>query len=203
MNEEPIRVSPGSDGAKLMDIGRGRELVIIESSHDWVHVQAILTKDNQDEGIVDDDEDEAAKTVTGWVAAAGVVTTTTQDGDRIIFGEAADSENEASHRNGRRDAAQDAMRLYYRLYDLMPTSPLAGEALYRAADDRWQMERADVMSRPSARERETYMRGQMREDWMKLVIKKYPEHEVGSFGGLSFDREQAVRRLAGISEMSR
>ncbi|MFY9740421.1 MAG: hypothetical protein WA252_09170 [Candidatus Sulfotelmatobacter sp.] len=174
VNEEPIRVSPGSDGAKLMDIGRGRELVIIESSHDWVHVQAILTKDNQDEGIVDDDEDEAAKTVTGWVAAAGVVTTTTQDGDRIIFGEAADSENEASHRNGRRDAAQDAMRLYYRLYDLMPTSPLAGEALYRAADDRWQMERADVMSRPSARERETYMRGQMREDWMKLVIKKYP-----------------------------
>ena len=36
------------------------------------------------------------------------------------------------------------------------------------------MERADVMTRPSARERESYMRGQMKEDWMKLVIKKYP-----------------------------
>ena len=36
------------------------------------------------------------------------------------------------------------------------------------------MERADVMTRPSARERQAYMRGQMNEEWMKLVIKKYP-----------------------------
>ena len=49
-------------------------------------------------------------------------------------------------RRGRRDAAQDAMRLYYRVYDLMPTSPLAAEALYRAADIRWQIERSDVMT---------------------------------------------------------
>jgi outer membrane protein assembly factor BamD (BamD/ComL family) len=56
----------------------------------------------------------------------------------------------------------------------MPASPLAAESLYRAADIRWQMERADVMTRPSARARENYMRGQMREDWMKLVMKKYP-----------------------------
>ncbi|MGA7442005.1 MAG: hypothetical protein WBW82_07540, partial [Candidatus Sulfotelmatobacter sp.] len=47
-------------------------------------------------------------------------------------------------------------------------------ALYRAADIRWQIDRADVMSRPSARARENYMRAQMKEDWMKLVIKKYP-----------------------------
>jgi hypothetical protein len=40
------------------------------------------------------------------------------------------------------------MRLYYRIYDLMPASPLAAEALYRAADIRWQMDRADVMTRP-------------------------------------------------------
>jgi outer membrane protein assembly factor BamD (BamD/ComL family) len=172
--EESIRISPSADAARLADIGRGRELVIIESSRDWVHVQAILTKDNHDDEMVDDDEQEAAKTITGWVPAAAVVSTTTQDGDRIIFGEAADSEDQASRRRGRRDAAQDAMRLYYRVYDLMPTSPLAAEALYRAADDRWQMERSDVMTRPSAREREAYMRGQMREDWMKLVIKKYP-----------------------------
>jgi outer membrane protein assembly factor BamD (BamD/ComL family) len=174
VNEETIRISPSADSAKLMDVGRGRELVIIESSRDWVHVQAILTQDNQDEGISDDQEEESAKTITGWVPAAGVVTATTQDGDRIIFGEAADSEDQASRRRGRRDAAQDAMRLYYRVYDLMPTSPLAAEALYRAADDRWQLERSDIMTRPSAREREAYMRGQMREDWMKLVIKKYP-----------------------------
>jgi TolA-binding protein len=30
------------------------------------------------------------------------------------------------------------------------------------------------MTRPSAREREAYMRGQMQEEWMKLTIKKFP-----------------------------
>lgn len=174
INPEAIRVAPSTDSAKLMDVGRGRELVIIESSHDWVHVQAIFASlHSQDDAFVDDEEEEA-KTITGWVPAAAVVMTTTQDGDRIIFGEAADSEDQASRRRGRRDAAQDAMRLYYRIYDLMPTSPLAAEALYRAADIRWQLERSDVMTRPSAREREAYMRGQMNEAWMKLVIKKYP-----------------------------
>ena len=36
------------------------------------------------------------------------------------------------------------------------------------------MERSDILTRPSAREREAYMRGQINEEWMKLVIKKYP-----------------------------
>src|SRR5215472_7160763 len=67
-----------------------------------------------------------------------------------------------------------AMRLYYRVYDLFPNSPLAAEGLYRAADIRWQIERSDVLTRPSAREREAYMRGQIDEEWMKLVIKKFP-----------------------------
>src|SRR5262249_7845067 len=39
---------------------------------------------------------------------------------------------------------------------------------------RWQMERADVMSRSSARQKDPYMRGQIQEEWMKLVIKKFP-----------------------------
>ena len=98
----------------------------------------------------------------------------TPNGDKIVFGEAADSEDQASRRRGRRDAAQDAMRLYYRVYDLFPTSPLAAEGLYRGADIRWQMDRADVLTRPSARERESYMRGQIDEEWMKLVMKKFP-----------------------------
>src|SRR3984957_8167798 len=172
VHEETIRISPNADAAKVGDAARGNELIILETSRDWVHVQAILREARNEEGLTD--EEAEAKTITGWVAAKGVVTSTTQDGNRIIFGEAADSEDQASRRRGRRDAAQDAMRLYYRIYDLMPTSPLAAEALDRAADIRWQIERSDVMTRPSARERETYMRGQMNEDWMKLVSKKYP-----------------------------
>jgi outer membrane protein assembly factor BamD (BamD/ComL family) len=172
VSEESIHISPGADSAKLGIAGRGNELVILETARDWVHVEAILNPPRRDEGATE--EEQEGKIITGWVAAKAVVTSTTQDGDRIIFGEAADSEDQASRRRGRRDAAQDAMRLYYRLYDLMPASPLAGEALYRAADIRWQIERSDVMTRPSARERDSYMRGQMQEEWMKLVMKKYP-----------------------------
>jgi outer membrane protein assembly factor BamD (BamD/ComL family) len=172
VHEETIRVAPSADAARVGDAGRGHELVILDTSRDWVHVEAILRQPSHEEGATE--EEEEGKAVTGWVPAKALVTTTTQDGDRIIFGEAADSEDEASRRRGRRDAAQDAMRLYYRLYDLMPTSPLAAEALYRAADIRWQIERSDVMTRPSARERQSYMRGQMNEEWMKLVLKKYP-----------------------------
>jgi outer membrane protein assembly factor BamD (BamD/ComL family) len=172
VHEETIRVAAHADAAKLAEVGRGRELIILDAGRDWVHVEAILREPRNDEGATE--EEEEGKAVTGWVPARALVTPTTQDGDRIIFGEAADSEDQASRRRGRRDAAQDAMRLYYRLYDLMPTSPLAGEALYRAADIRWQIERSDVMTRPSARERESYMRGQMQEEWMKLVLKKYP-----------------------------
>jgi len=172
VHEETIRVSPDAGTARLGEAGRGYELIVMETSRDWVHVQAILAAPRRDEGATE--EEEEGKTISGWVSAKGFVGATTQDGDKIIFGEAADSEDQASRRRGRRDAAQDAMRLYYRVYDLMPASPLAAEALYRAADIRWQIERSDVMTRPSARERESYMRGQMQEEWMKLVMKKYP-----------------------------
>ena len=172
VHEETIRVSPGSDTAKLGEVGRGHELVVIDTSNDWTHVEAIIREPRRDSD--EDDEESQGKTITGWVRNHALVTMSTPNGDKIIFGEAASSEEEASRRRGRREAAQDAMRLYYRVYDLFPNSPLAAEGLYRAADIRWQMERSDVLTRPSAREREAYMRGQINEEWMKLVMKKYP-----------------------------
>jgi len=172
VHEETIRVSPSGDAAKLGEAGRGHELVIIETSRDWTHVEAILREPKKDAD--EDDPESEGKTITGWVNSKALVSLTTPNGDKIVFGEAADSEDQASRRRGRRDAAQDAMRLYYRVYDLYPTSPLAAEGLYRAADIRWQVERSDVLTRPSARERDSYMRGQIDEQWMKLVMKKYP-----------------------------
>src|SRR5256885_10853253 len=58
VHEETIRVSPSGDAAKLGEAGRGHELVIIETSRDWTHVEAILRepKKNADE---DDPESEA------------------------------------------------------------------------------------------------------------------------------------------------
>lgn len=173
VHEETIRVSPSSETAKLGTAGRGHELIIIDSSRDWTHVQAILREPSREEN--DDDEEESqGKTITGWVLTKALVSQNTPNGDKVVFGEAVNSEDEASRRRGRRDAAQDAMRLYYRVYDLFPTSPLAAEGLYRAADIRWQMDRNDIMTRPSARERDAYMRGQIDEEWMKLVMKKFP-----------------------------
>jgi len=172
VHEETIRVAPSADAAKLGEADRGHELVIIETARDWTHVEAILREPRKDAD--EDDPASEGKTITGWVRNNSLVSMTTPNGDKIVFGEAANSEDEASRRRGRRDAAQEAMRLYYRVYDLFPTSPLAAEGLYRAADIRWQMERSDVMTRPSAREREAYMRGQITEDWMKQVIKKFP-----------------------------
>jgi len=154
-----IYLSPDVNSAKLAEIERGRELVILESSRDWVHVEALLGEE---------------KTVSGWILDKGFVRSTNPDGDKILFGEGADAEDEASRRHGRKGADQDALRLYYRVYDFFPSSPLAGEALYRAADIRWQVERADVMSRPSARERDPIMREGMNEEWMKQVMKKFP-----------------------------
>jgi hypothetical protein len=171
VHEETIRVAPSTDSARLGEAGRGHELVVLDTSRDWIHVEAILAEAHRDP---DTDEDIDAKTITGWVQGKAFVGASTPNGDKIIFGEAADSEDQASRRRGRRDAAQDAQRLYYRLYDLFPTSPLAAEGLYRAADIRWQVERTDVMTRPSARERDPTMRGEINEQWMKLVIKKFP-----------------------------
>ena len=172
VHEETIRVAPSTDSAKLGEAGRGHELVILETSRDWTHVEAILREPKKD---ADEDDPEAeGKTITGWLSSKAMVTMATPNGDKIVFGEAADSEDQASRRRGRRDAAQDAMRLYFRVYDLFPTSPLAAEGLYRAADIRWQIDRSDVLTRPSARERDSYMRGQIDETWMKLVIKKFP-----------------------------
>lgn len=172
VHEETIRVAPAADAARLGEAGRGHELVIIDTSRDWVHVEAILREPRKDAD--EGDPESEGKTITGWVPNKALVSMTTPNGDKIVFGEAADSEDQASRRRGRLDAAQDALRLYYRVYDLFPNSPLAGEGLYRAADIRWQVERSDVLTRPSARERDPYMRGQIDDQWMKLVIKKFP-----------------------------
>jgi len=154
-----IYVSPDTSSARLGELSRGREVVVLETSRDWVHVEANVTEE---------------RTVTGWVLDRCVVNSSTANGDKVLFGEAVDSEDQASQRNGRKGAAQDATRLYSEAAELFPNSSLAGEAMYRAADIRWQIEKADVMSRPSARERDAYLRGQIDEDWMKRVMKKFP-----------------------------
>jgi hypothetical protein len=156
----PIYISPDASSTKLADVDRGREVIILGTSGgNWAHVAANLTEE---------------RTITGWMENKGLVLPTTPEGDKILFGEAVDSEDQASQRNGRRYAAQDALRLYAEVAELFPNSPLAGEGMYRSADIRWQIEKADVMSLPSAHEQEAYLRKGMNEDYFKKVVKKFP-----------------------------
>ena len=162
-----IYVSPSAQSARLSDIGRGREVAVMERTPGWLNVVGTVE-------VSPDPDNESDRNVTGWIADKGVITTTTPDGDKILFGEAFDSELEASKRGGRQGAAQDAMRLYARVAEYFPQSPVAAEAAYRAADIRWQIEAADTATRPSSKMRDPGLRHQIDEDHMKQVMKKYP-----------------------------
>jgi len=174
VREAVIYLSPDTSSSKLGSAERGREVVLLDKTRNWLHVEALLGFAQTPDPAFVEDEDIEGKTITGWILDTGVVWASTPNGERILFGAAADSEDEASRRHGRRGAAQDALRLYYRVYDIFPTAALAGEALYRSADIRWQIEKSDFMSRPSAREKENPLREGINEDSMKRVIKKFP-----------------------------
>jgi len=171
LREGIIYISPDTSSAKLANIGRGREVAVIERTPGWVHVVGTVDVTTS---IELGDEQQNDRNVTGWILDKGVITTTTPDGDKILLGEAFDSEMEASRRGGRRGAAQDAMRLYARIAEYYPTSPVAAESLYRAADIRWQIEAEDAATRPSAKMRDPALRYQMEEQYMKRVMKKFP-----------------------------
>jgi len=64
--------------------------------------------------------------------------------------------------------------LYKRVLEYFPNSKLAGDAAWRAADIRWQLEKADISTLPSAKEQEAYLRPQVYEGELKRVMKTWP-----------------------------
>lgn len=165
MREAVIYVQPDTTAAKLSNLARGRELTVLEHSNNWAHVTATV----QEGGEFGEDRD-----VSGWMFDKGIVCASTPSGDQVLYGEAVDSENQASIRGGRKGAADDAKRLYYRLSEYFPNSPLAGEALYRAADIQWQLEKEDQGNRKSAKSSDPRDRLPMDEELMKKVEKRFP-----------------------------
>ncbi len=167
IGDADIYVSPDLSAQRVGRATRGRDIFLMERSKidnkDWAHVLASVQ-----EGLLQPRE------ISGWVDGRLVVTVSTPKGDQIIYGEAVDSEHQQELRGGRPKADQDAMRLYYRLYEYFPNSPLAGESLWRAADIRWQLEKTGVFARPSAREMDPNARAQIDDETMKELIKKFP-----------------------------
>lgn len=170
-----LYVSPDKTSQRVDRVQIGREMVVAEKSGPWLRVYAntdIQEEHERDAPIYSSNE--TPPPISGWLEAKGIVVETTPDGDQVLMGEAANQETLASDSRGPVNAARSARLLYRRVVEMFPNSPYVAEAAWRAADILWQLQKADASTRPSAKEREAYLRDQMDEDELKKVVKYYP-----------------------------
>ncbi len=171
----PIYVQGDVSTDKLATITAGREMVVLESSGHWLRVYAntdIETVREQDVPAFSNEQ--ATPPISGWVEEKGVVTADTAQGDAILFGEAVSTEQAASEPHAALNTGEDARRLYRMTALLFPQSPRAPEAAWRSADIRWQLQKNDASTLPSAHEKENYLRQLPDESEMKKIQKLYP-----------------------------
>jgi len=158
IREESLYASAGANAQKLSQVGRGSGLTILERGNAdgqaWLKIS-----------MAADQEAEVSREVTGWLPAKAVVTGAIADGDQIVFGQAVDSERQAEERGGRKGAAEDALRLYSRVAELFPGSPLAAEAMWRGADIRWQLAKTAFVRTGKP----------MEQKYLLAVIAKFPQ----------------------------
>jgi hypothetical protein len=172
-----LYVGADLNSQKLGRVQIGREMVIAERSGSWMRAYANTDIELEHEGPDTPwigSPDSTPPPISGWIEAKGVVVENTPNGDQILMGEAANQESLANDPRGPANAAKSSRLLYRRVVEMFPNSPLAAEAAWRAADIQWQIQKADSASRPSAKERDAYLREQMDDDEMKKVIKFYP-----------------------------
>ncbi len=175
IRETNLYVGPDLSAARVAEIAPGREMVITERNGPWVRVFANTDEEiskSQDAPVFGNEA--AAVPVSGWMQAPGVVSAETPKGDVILFGMAASEEKDAMLPRAPQNIAQNARLLYQRVADFFPQSPLAPEAAWRSADIRWQLQKADVFSLPSAREKESWVREQIDDEELRKLKKMYP-----------------------------
>ncbi|MGC2161022.1 MAG: hypothetical protein WA634_03850 [Silvibacterium sp.] len=178
VREANLYVQPDESSQRVSVITPGREMVIVQRSGNWLQVFA-----NIDSLGGQQEEDSTAPTMgggsevvplSGWMLNKGVIDVNTPHGDQILFGEAVSQENAASESHPPPQAALDARLLYMRVVEMFPKSTLAPQAMWRAADIKWQLQKADASTLPSAHEKASYLREQMDETEMKDVQKYFP-----------------------------
>jgi hypothetical protein len=170
-----VYVAADDNAQHVAEVGPGHEVVVMERNASWIRVFANTdAKDAEDEDKQPMFSDQAPTPESGWVHDKGVVTPMTANGDAILYGAAANFEDEASRPHAPKYAAEAAHLLYRRVFEYFPSSPLAAEAAYRSADIRWQLDKADISTLPSAKEQEAYLRPQLYEGELQRVIKLYP-----------------------------
>ncbi len=176
LHDAIVYVAADDATQKIAEVTPGHEVVITSHSGPWVKVFANTdTPDQGDPDLEPEFSTDAVPTpTTGWIKDKGVVSQQTPNGDAVLYGMAANFEDMAEQPHAPKGAAMAAHMLYRRVVEYFPTSPLAGEAAWRAGDIRWQLEKTDVMSLPSAREQEAYLRPTIYEGELKRVIKNFP-----------------------------
>ena len=172
-----LYITPSTSAQKVDKLQIGREIVVAEKSGAWlrVYINTDIEEQHSDKDEPWVGGDAATPPVSGWIEAKGVVEETVPNGDQILMGAAANQEADASNPRGAANAAQSARLLYRRLVEMFPNSPLVPDAMWRAADIQWQIERTDSQSLPSAHEKDPEYRQQMEEDELRKVIKYYPK----------------------------
>ncbi len=171
-----VYLSADAGSQKVSLVTPGHELMVVEHSGPWLKVFA--NTDVQERGGATEEtaafgEEEHVTPTSGWIRDKGVVSSSTPDGDVVLFGTAANLEDQASAPHAPVGAAVAAHLLYRRVAEYFPQSGLTAEAAWRAADVRWQMERRDASSLPSAKEQEAYLRPQIPEAEMRRIVKTY------------------------------
>ena len=178
LHDANVYVASDADAQKISLVTPGHEVVVIERSAPWVKVFAntdVGDDANEDDRNKPEFGDDANVTpASGWIRDKGVVGPNTAAGDAILFGSAANFEDEAAHPRAPKGAAGAAHLLYKRVGEYFPDSPLAPEAAWRSADIRWQLGKLDASTLPSAKEQEAYLRPQLYEGELKKVMKTYP-----------------------------
>ncbi|HEV2618616.1 MAG TPA: hypothetical protein VGU23_01605 [Acidobacteriaceae bacterium] len=174
-----VYTTADADAQHIAQVDPGHEVVVIERKGAWVRVFANTdTPDEQaDDTKPEFSSEDAPEPASGWIRDKGIVTPGTANGDAILFGTAANLEEEAAQPHAPKDAAEEAHLLYRRVAEYFPESPLAAKAMFRSADVRWQIDKADISTLPSAKEQEAYLRPQLYEGEMQHVMKLYPKSE--------------------------
>jgi hypothetical protein len=171
-----VYTSADDNAQHIAQVDPGHEVVVIERNGGWVRVFANTdAKDKMsDHDTPEFSTDDTETPASGWIRDKGIVTPETANGDAILFGTAANMEYVASQPHPPKDAAEEAHLLYRRVAEYYPDSPLAAEAMFRSADVRWQLDKADIGTLPSAKEQEAYLRPPIYEGDMQKLMKMYP-----------------------------
>src|ERR1700733_12153720 len=165
LHDANVYVAADADSQKVSLVTPGHEVVILERNGPWVKVFA--NTDVNDDANDDDHnkpefgEDANVTPASGWIRDKGIVGPTTAGGDAILYGGAANFEDEASRPRAPKGAAGAAHLLYRRVAEYFPDSSLAPEAAWRSADIRWQLEKFDTSTLPSAKEQDAFLRPQL------------------------------------------